>query len=143
MKIYGLHPKVDQSGILGVQHLSQLILELTKVVKVIPKLPVDRLQHLPLLLLRVEAGVQLGLDLVQRQLEALVLQLDRLHLLPPSHPGTLGLQLPDLVVLLPNRLLSLVNAPTHLPQLANLKQQDRLSEITHRYQIMISLTYTH
>ena len=124
MKIYGLHPKVDQSGILGVQHLSQLILELTKVVKVIPKLPVDRLQHLPLLLLRVEAGVQLGLDLVQGQLEALVLQLDRLHLLPASHPGALRLQLSDLVILLPDRLLSLVNAPSHLPQLANLKGLD-------------------
>ena len=124
MKIYGLHPKVDQSGILGVQHLGQLILELTKVVQVIPKLPVNSLQHLPLLLLRVEAGVQLGLDLVQRQLEALVLQLDRLHLLPPSHPSALGLQFSDLVILLTDRLLSLVNASSHLPQLANLKRID-------------------
>ena len=120
MKIYGLHPKVDQSGILGVQHLSQLILKLTKVVKVIPKLPVDRLQHLPLLLLRVEAGVQLGLHLVQGQLQALVLQLDGLHLLAAA--AALGLQLPDLVVLLSKLLLPLVDAPSHLPQLTNLQQ---------------------
>ena len=121
MKIYGLHPKVDQSGILGVQHLSQLILELTKVVKVIPKLPVDRLQHLPLLLLRVQAGVQLRLDLVQRQLQAFVLQLHCLHLLPASHPSALGLQLSDLVILLPDGLLSLVDAAAHFSQLPNLQ----------------------
>ena len=124
LKIYGLHPKVDQSGILGVQHLSQLILQLTKVVEVIPKLPVDGLQHLPLLLLRIEAGVQLRLDLIQRQLQAFVLQLNRLHLLPPSHPSSLCLQLPDLVVLLPQLLLSLIDAPPHLPQLTDLEKPD-------------------
>ena len=126
MKIYGLHPKVDQSGILGVQHLSQLILELPKVVEMISELPVDRLQHLSLLLLRVQAGVQLRLDLVQRQLQALVLQLDCLHLLPASHPSSLGLQLPDLVILLPDRLLSLVNAASHFSQLANLERRNKL-----------------
>ena len=89
-------------------------------VEVVPKLPVDRLQHLPLLLLRVEAGVQLGLHLVQGQLQALVLQLDGLHLLAAA--AALGLQLPDLVVLLSKLLLPLVDAPSHLPQLTNLQQ---------------------
>ena len=88
-------------------------------VEVVPKLPVDRLQHLPLLLLGVEAGVQLGLHLVQGQLQALVLQLDGLHLLAAA---ALRLQLPDLVVLLSKLLLSLVDAPSHLPQLTNLQE---------------------
>ena len=136
MKIYGLHPKVDQSGVLGVQHLSQLILELTKVVKVIPKLPVDRLQHLPLLLLRVEAGVQLGLHLVQGQLQALVLQLDGLHLLAAA--AALGLQLPDLVVLLSKLLLPFVDAPSHLPQLTNLQETngDRFHKAKWKFPIL-------
>ena len=121
VKIYGLHPKVYQSGILGVQYLGQLILELTQVVQVIPKLPVDGLQHLPLLLLCVEAGVQLRLDLVQRQLQAFILQLNGLHLLPASHTSAFRLQLSDLVILLPDRLLSLVDASSHFSQLPNLK----------------------
>ena len=89
-------------------------------VEVVPKLPVDRLQHLPLLLLGVEAGVQLGLHLVQGQLQTLILQLDGLHLLAAA--AALRLQLPDLVVLLSKLLLPLVDAPSHLPQLTNLQQ---------------------
>ena len=61
---------------LRVEHSGQFVLELPELREVVSELAVDGLQHLPLLVLRVQRRVQLGLQLRLRLAESVVLHLE-------------------------------------------------------------------
>ena len=69
-------PLLPLPSSLRVEHSGQFVLELPELREVVSELSVDGLQDLPLLVLRVQRRVQLGLQLRLRLAESVVLPLE-------------------------------------------------------------------